>query len=162
MLFLICPQCGAKEPLTAAACLGCGADLRHLPLVQRHSFLEQPREAEVLPPSPEDPPVAAAPAFPEVELVETGPGVWIPAATASLTWEQDYLKHVPNEAERVSLCETLDRILNKGAVVVGEVTLAVADIDLIFLGLQLILTSVETARELRSSQEPGPWAGVAR
>ncbi len=63
---------------------------------------------------------------------------------------------------RVSLCETLDRILNKGAVLVGEVTLAVADIDLIFLGLQLILTSVETARELRSSREPGPWAGVAQ
>jgi hypothetical protein len=55
-----------------------------------------------------------------------------------------------DDAERVSLCETLDRILNKGAVVVGEVTISVANIDLIYLGLQLILTSIETARELKS------------
>jgi hypothetical protein len=72
------------------------------------------------------------------------------------------LKHVPDETQRVSLSEALDRILNKGAVVVGEVMLSVADIDLIYLGLQLILTSVETARELRSSQEIGPWEGVGR
>lgn len=50
-----------------------------------------------------------------------------------------------NDTERVSLCETLDRILNKGAVVVGEVTISVADIDLIYLGLHLVLTSMETA-----------------
>jgi hypothetical protein len=55
-----------------------------------------------------------------------------------------------DDAEHVSLCEALDRILNKGAVVAGEVTISVADIDLIYLGLQLILTSIETARELRS------------
>jgi len=50
------------------------------------------------------------------------------------------------DSERVSLCETLDRVLNKGAVVVGEVTISVADIDLIYLGLQLMISSVETAR----------------
>ena len=49
----------------------------------------------------------------------------------------------------MSLCEALDRILNKGAVVFGEVMISVADIDLIYLGLQVILTSVETARELK-------------
>jgi hypothetical protein len=51
-------------------------------------------------------------------------------------------------AERVSLCEALDRVLNKGAVVIGEVTISVADIDLIYLGLQVVLTSIETARRL--------------
>jgi hypothetical protein len=49
--------------------------------------------------------------------------------------------------ERVSLCEVLDRVLNKGVVVVGEVTISVAGIDLVYLGLQLLLTSIETARE---------------
>lgn len=44
----------------------------------------------------------------------------------------------------VSLAETLDRVLNKGAVVVGEVTISVADIDLLYLGINLILTSVDT------------------
>ncbi len=50
------------------------------------------------------------------------------------------------ESEHISLCEVLDRILNKGAVIVGDVMISVADIDLIYLGLQVILTSVETAR----------------
>ena len=50
------------------------------------------------------------------------------------------------ESEHVSLCETLDRVLNKGVVVVGEVFISVAGIDLIYLGLNLVLTSVETAR----------------
>ena len=50
--------------------------------------------------------------------------------------------------EQVSLCEALDRVLNKGAVVVGELTISVADIDLIYLGLQAVLTSIETGRGL--------------
>jgi hypothetical protein len=60
------------------------------------------------------------------------------------------------DQEQVTLCEVLDRILNKGAVVVGEVRIAVADIDLIYLGLQLVLTSIESARD------PGQPQAVAR
>lgn len=52
-----------------------------------------------------------------------------------------------DDAERVSLCEVLDRVLNKGAVVAGEVIISVADVDLLYLGLQLVITSVETARK---------------
>ena len=50
------------------------------------------------------------------------------------------------DRDRMSLCEVLDRVLNTGVVVVGEVVISVADIDLIYLNLQLLLTSVETAR----------------
>lgn len=50
------------------------------------------------------------------------------------------------DLERVSLCEALDRILNKGAVVSGELTIAVANVDLLYLNLQLVLTSVASAR----------------
>ena len=49
---------------------------------------------------------------------------------------------------QVTLLETLDRLLNRGVVVAGDVTLSVADVDLIYLGLRLLLSSVETAREL--------------
>ncbi len=49
-------------------------------------------------------------------------------------------------AEHVSLCEALDRILDKGAVAAGGITVSVADIDLIYLGLNVVLCSVETAR----------------
>jgi hypothetical protein len=51
-----------------------------------------------------------------------------------------------SDEERISLCETLDRVLNKGVVVTGELVISVADIDLIYVGLQLVLTSVETMR----------------
>jgi len=51
------------------------------------------------------------------------------------------------DQEHVTLCEVLDRILNKGAVVVGEVRISVANVDLIYLGLQLVLTSIESARD---------------
>jgi hypothetical protein len=52
------------------------------------------------------------------------------------------------QRRQISLLETLDRVLNKGVVIVGDVTLSVADVDLIFLSLQLVLSSVETARKL--------------
>ncbi len=57
------------------------------------------------------------------------------------------------DGERVSLCETLDRVLNKGAVVAGEVTISVADVDLIYLGLQLMISSVETVRLSRDRSQ---------
>ena len=44
------------------------------------------------------------------------------------------------------MCELLDRVLNTGVVVVGEIVISVAGVDLIYLNLQLLLTSVETAR----------------
>lgn len=54
-----------------------------------------------------------------------------------------------SDADRVSLCEVLDRVLNKGVVVVGEVVISVANIDLVYLGLQLVLVSVEKAKRLK-------------
>lgn len=44
-----------------------------------------------------------------------------------------------------SLCELLDRVLNTGVVAMGEVVISVAGVDLIYLNLNLLLTSVETA-----------------
>jgi hypothetical protein len=46
----------------------------------------------------------------------------------------------------VSLCETLDRVLNKGAVIAGDIIISVADVDLLYIGLNLMVTSVETMR----------------
>ena len=60
----------------------------------------------------------------------------------------------PGVAEhRITLLETLDRVLNKGVVIAGDVTLSVADVDLIFVGLRLLLSSVETARDLRTGRD---------
>jgi hypothetical protein len=54
----------------------------------------------------------------------------------------------------LSLLETLDHVLNRGLVIAGEITISVADIDLIFVGLNVLLSSVETAHEvLRERQK---------
>ena len=47
-----------------------------------------------------------------------------------------------------TLVDALDKVLEKGAVVNGEVAISVADVDLIFIGLRLILTSISKAEEL--------------
>jgi len=54
---------------------------------------------------------------------------------------------VKNE-DRVTLVDVLDSVLETGVVVNGEVVLRVADIDLVYLGLRLVLTSVSKAEEL--------------
>lgn len=46
-----------------------------------------------------------------------------------------------NIADRLTLCEALDRVLHKGVVLVGHVTISVADIDLIHINLQLMASS---------------------
>jgi hypothetical protein len=52
------------------------------------------------------------------------------------------------ESESISLCEALDRVLHKGVALRGDIVLSVADVDLVYLGLQLILCSTETARRV--------------
>ena len=51
------------------------------------------------------------------------------------------------EDESVSLCEVLDRVLNKGVVLRGDIVITVADIELLYLGMELILCSVDLARK---------------
>lgn len=48
------------------------------------------------------------------------------------------------EGEELSMLETLDHVLSRGLVIAGEITISVADIDLIFVGLSVLLGSVET------------------
>jgi len=51
-----------------------------------------------------------------------------------------------DDAERLTLCEALDRILNKGAVITGDLTISVADIDLIYVGLRVLVSSAGALR----------------
>jgi Gas vesicle protein K/Gas vesicle protein len=55
----------------------------------------------------------------------------------------------------LSLLETLDHVLDKGVVTAGEITISVANIDLIYLGLNVLLGSVETVNETLA-QRLGP------
>ena len=51
-------------------------------------------------------------------------------------------------AERdVALVDLIDRLFNGGIVILGDVTLAAADIDLVYVGLRVLVSSVSTALE---------------
>ena len=52
----------------------------------------------------------------------------------------------------ISLCETLDRLLSTGVVLLGGATISVAEIDLIYVGVQLVITSVHTSQVAPAEQ----------
>jgi len=56
----------------------------------------------------------------------------------------------------VTLLEVLDRVLNKGVVISGDIVISVADVDLVYLGLKVLLSSVETMEKLRGA----PFSGA--
>jgi Gas vesicle protein K/Gas vesicle protein len=56
-----------------------------------------------------------------------------------------------------TLLELLDRLLDKGAMVKGEVLLSVADIDLVYLNLGLLLSSVKSVMAAADKEEATPW-----
>jgi gas vesicle structural protein len=50
---------------------------------------------------------------------------------------------------QVTLVELVDRVLNKGVVLTGDIMLSVADVDLVYVGLRVLLSSVATLEEQR-------------
>ena len=58
-------------------------------------------------------------------------------------------------SKKVTLLDALDRVIDKGAYVDGELVLRVADIDLVFIGLRLIVTSVSRAERMRGEGRMG-------
>ena len=61
----------------------------------------------------------------------------MPERYASLTAPSD---------DELSLLELADRLLNRGVVLTGEAVLSVGGVDLIYLGLNVVLTAVENLR----------------
>jgi gas vesicle structural protein len=61
------------------------------------------------------------------------------------------------ETSTLVLSDLLNRVLDKGVVISGHVTISIADIDLLELDLRLLLTSIETAtrRNMRLAEPPG-------
>ena len=134
-LLLICPHCQDKAPIVAKTCGQCGANLQDLPPESRRYFVGRLEAAAAASPAPESSPEPIPEAV-EVELLESH--------QETMRSENSLM-----ENKDVSLCEALDRILHKGAVLFGEVMISVADIDLVYLGLQVILASMDTARGLK-------------
>ncbi len=72
---------------------------------------------------------------------------------------QTLLESLPEKTCNVTLLEVLDRVLNRGVVIAGDVTISVADVDLIYLELSVLLSSVETAMRWRRGELPAAGQG---
>jgi hypothetical protein len=56
--------------------------------------------------------------------------------------------------QEMTLLDILDHVLNAGVVIRGSLVISLAGVDLVFLGLDVVLTSVETAFRHMRSQIP--------
>jgi uncharacterized damage-inducible protein DinB len=57
--------------------------------------------------------------------------------------------------DEMTLLDILDHVLNHGVVLRGNVIISLAGVDLVYLGLDVILTSVETAlRHIKATALP--------
>ena len=52
------------------------------------------------------------------------------------------------ENRHTSLADTLERVLDKGVVIVGDIAVCVVDIELLTLRVRLFVASAQTAREM--------------
>jgi hypothetical protein len=48
-------------------------------------------------------------------------------------------------SDELSLLDILDHVLNSGVVIQGSIVISLGGVDLIYVGLSVVLTSVETA-----------------
>ncbi|MFN7873870.1 MAG: gas vesicle protein [Pirellula sp.] len=64
---------------------------------------------------------------------------------------------VENEqlAKSITLCDAIDRLLNKGVVLTGDITVSVAGVDLLYIGLRGIVMAVDLLDELPPSLSHG-------
>ena len=57
------------------------------------------------------------------------------------------------DEDELSVLETLDHVLSRGLVIAGDVTIAVANVDLVFVGVNLLLGSVETIERVLGEKD---------
>ncbi len=53
--------------------------------------------------------------------------------------------------QELAIADLLDRALDKGVVVWGEATISLAGVDLVYVGLKLLVASVDAAQRMRSN-----------
>lgn len=63
---------------------------------------------------------------------------------------------------QVTLLELLDRLIDKGVIVKGEILLTVADVDLVYLNLSLLLAAVKTVERAARGRDHGKGDNPAK
>lgn len=59
------------------------------------------------------------------------------------------------KAREITLLEVLDKALNKGVIIGGDLVVSIADVDLLYVGIKILLSSVETMESLRMQHGRG-------
>jgi hypothetical protein len=59
-----------------------------------------------------------------------------------------YGPQIVHPTHSTNLAEILERILDKGIVVAGDITISIADIDLLKIKIRLLVASVDKAKEM--------------
>lgn len=62
--------------------------------------------------------------------------------------------NVIDKSKDITILELLDRVLNKGVILTGDIVISVADIDMVYVGVKLMLSSVETMEQLKTKKLP--------
>jgi gas vesicle structural protein len=52
------------------------------------------------------------------------------------------------ELEELPLLETLDHLLDRGVVITGEAVISIGDVDLLYLGLNVVLANVDAVKRV--------------
>lgn len=60
--------------------------------------------------------------------------------------------NVIDKSKDITILELLDRVLTKGVILSGDIVISVADIDLVYVCVKLMLSSVETMEQLKSGK----------
>jgi len=50
---------------------------------------------------------------------------------------------MPEPTEDLTLLETLDHLLDRGVIIAGEAIISIGDVDLLYLGLNVVLANVD-------------------
>ncbi len=61
---------------------------------------------------------------------------------------KDSARSITNSTQGSSLADVLERVLDKGIVIAGDISISVADTELINIRIRLLISSVDKAREI--------------
>ncbi|MGW7490679.1 gas vesicle protein [Streptomyces sp. NPDC054786] len=72
------------------------------------------------------------------------------AACADASYPTDLSEEDSLAGRQIALIDLLDRLLNGGAVLTGDVVLSIADVDLVHINLRAVIRSI-------TPDSPAPW-----
>ncbi|PTL36256.1 gas vesicle protein [Candidatus Methylomirabilis limnetica] len=57
-------------------------------------------------------------------------------------------QNIPHSIQTTSLADILERVLDKGIVIAGDIKICLADVELLTIKIRLLVASVEKAKEM--------------